>query len=219
MITRFSLGILFAVLVAASRPTTHGGANDLLVVGVRLGDGRLVLGMPEGRARDAYERLLRSPAKDALLQGTTVYAPAPAEPEPGERIVELVYYGHRSRAGRAPVVFTAPSGTDLPGSKEAREAARELSGMPGPVTAAAAKVLLKTEDVASYRDALEALASVQADAASAEAIGMAFDASAPVERRIVAVRILKTLGGAKNYPKEFARLAADPSEHVREAAR
>ena len=62
MVTRFSLGILFAVLVAASSPSNAGGANDLLAVGVRMADGHVVLGMPEGKARDAYERLLRSPA-------------------------------------------------------------------------------------------------------------------------------------------------------------
>src|SRR5688572_24317084 len=113
MMERFALGILFAVLAAASRPSTTGGAHDLLAVGVRLEDGRLVLGMPEGRARDAYERLLRSPAKDDLLKGTTIHAPAPADAGPGPRIAEFVFYGHRSRAGRAAVAFTAPAGGDL----------------------------------------------------------------------------------------------------------
>lgn len=226
MMARFSLGILFAVLVAASRPSATGGAHDLLAVGVRLEstvDGRpvrrLVLGMPEGKARDAYERLLRSPAKDALLQGTTVYAPAPKEAGSGDRIVEYVYYGHLSRAGRSPVVFTAPAGGALPGASEAYEAARELSVMPGPVTAAAARVLLDSGDLDSYRDALEALSAVQADAASAEAIRTALDAAAPVERRIVAIRVLRDLGGAKTYPDAFRKLAADSSELVRDAAK
>ena len=219
MMARFSLGILFAVLVAASRPSTTGGAHDLLAVGVRLEDGRLILGMPEGKARDAYERLLRSPAKDALLQGTTVYAPSPKEADAGPRIVEYVYYGHMSRAGRAPVVFTAPADGVLPGAAEAYEAARELSVMPGPVTAAAARVLLNSEDLDSYRDALEALAAVQADAASAEASRTALDAAAPAGRRIVAIRVLRALGGAKAYPDAFRKLAADSSELVRDAAK
>jgi len=219
MMARFSLGILFAVLVAASRPSNHGGANDLLAVGVRLEDGRLVMGMPEGKAREAYETLLRSPAKDALLQGTTVYAPAPAEPGKGPRIVEFVYYGHLSRAGRSPVVFDGPVGAALPGAAEAYEAARDLAGMPGPVTAAAARVLLASEDLGAYRDALHALAAVQADAASAEAVRTSLDAAAPAERRIAAIRVLKDLGGARAYPDVFRKLAADGSDLVRDAAK
>jgi hypothetical protein len=220
MIARFSLAILFAALVATSRPSTSGGANDLLAVGVRLADGRLVLATPEGEAREAYELLLRSSAKDALLQGTTVYAPAPAaEPAELPGIVELVYYGHRSRVGRAPVVFTARDGRSLPGGAEAYAAARDLSRLPSAVTASAARVLLSTDDDAAYRDALEALAAVQSDAAASEARSTALDASAPVNRRIVAIRALKKAGGANAFPDVFAKLDADPLDFVRDAAR
>jgi hypothetical protein len=228
MLARLSLGILFAVLVAASRPTASGGAHDLLAVGVRVEetgpDGkvatRLVLGVPEGKALAAYESLIRSPAKDALLQGTTVYAPAPEKPLEGRRIVEFLYYGHGSRAGRSPVVFTAAPEASLPGAAEAYAAAVELSSMPGPVTAAAAKVLLASGDLASYADALEALSAAQADAASAEAVATAADPRASPERRVVAIRALRDrLGGARNYPRLFRDLAADASHLVRDAAK
>ncbi len=220
MMERFALGILFAVLVATSRPSQTGGVHDLLAVGVRLEDGRLVLGMPEGKARDAYERLIRSPAKVALLiEGGRIEAPAPGESGTEPRIAEFVFYGHLSRPGRVSVVFTAPAGGDLPGAKEAWEAARDLAVMPGPVTAAAARVLIESSDLASYRDALGALAAVQADAASAEATKTALDAAAPVDRRLLAIRALRSLGGAKNHPDAFRQLAADPSEAVRDAAK
>jgi len=226
MLPRFSLGILFAVLAAASRPLAMGGTHDLLAVGVRVEetvDGipvrRLALGMPVGRALGAYEKLLRSSGRAALVQGTTVYAPAPADPGPDPRVVEVIYYGHGSRAGRAPVVFTAPAGPGLPGAAEAREAGRELARLPGPVTAAAARVLLRTGDVEAYREALEALAGVEADAASAEARSTAADDAAPVLRRIVAIGILRRLGGATLHPDLFRRLAADPDPAIAGAAK
>jgi len=226
MLARFSLGILFAVLVAASRPASEGGARDLLAVGVRyetVENGktvrRLALGVPDGKAREAYERLIRSRVRDDLLRGNTVFAPAPKEGDAGPRILEFVYYGHGSRAGRAPIAFTAPADGDLPGGPEAFAAAREIAGLPGPVTAAAARVLVESEDLASYRDALEALAGVQPDFAVAEAVRTARDVTAPVARRLIAVRALKSLGGAKVHPAAFAGLALDPNEEVRAAAK
>lgn len=224
MLARFSLAILFAVLVAASRPLATGGRHDLMAVGVRVEetvDGkpvqRLSLGMPGGAVLEAYETLLRSPASQALVQGTTVYAPAPGE-GPGPRIVELVYYGRGSRAGRSPVVFSGKAAAEIPGAAEAYAAARSLASLPGPVTSAAARVLLRTTDDAAYRDALEALAAVQADAASGECLRTAKDREAPVTRRILAVQALKRLGGPRIYPDDFRSLAEDPDPMVRDAA-
>jgi hypothetical protein len=227
MLSRFSLAFLFAVLVATSRPIATGGARDLLAVGVLVEEtveGKptrriAALGMPEGAAREAYETLLRTAAGEALFLGTTVYAPAQGEPGPEPRIVGLVYYGSGSRAGRAPVVFTGPREVALPGAAEAWKVAQSLGAAPGPVTAAAAKVLLGTEDLASYRDALEALSTVEADAASAEAVGTAADASAPLPRRVVAIQVLKRMGGARLYPALFRRLAQDPEAVIRDAAK
>jgi hypothetical protein len=226
MLPRFALAVLFAVIASVSAPRIAGGSRDLLAVGAtveRVSDGarRTVLGVPEGAAREAYEDLLRSSAREALLQGTTVYAPAPAEPETDWRVIEVVYYGTGSRAGRAPVVFTAPPGTDLPGAARARAAARHLASLPSTVTAAAARVLLGTEDVAAYADALGILASISPDAAAAEARRAATDASLPPERRIAAVRALRTeaLGGAAAFPEVFRALAADPDPQVKGAAK
>lgn len=227
MFSRFSIAILFAVLVAASRPVVTGGAHDLLAVGVVVEetvDGKTVqripaLGMPEGAARSAYESLLRTPAREALVLGTTVRAPAREEPGPGPRIVGLVFYGSASRAGRAPVMFTGPGDASLPGAAEAWRVAEALRGAPGPVTAAAAKVLLATEDVDAYRDALEALLSVEADAASAECLRTAVDPAAPLPRRLVAIGVLKEMGGARHHPDTFRALAADPDPAIVQAAR
>lgn len=231
MLPRFSLAILFAVLVAAARPLPRGGAHDLLAVGVRVErslDGgtveRLVLATPAEDSIRAYDALLRTPARQALLQGTTVHtAPGEGPPPEGVRIRELVYYGHRTRAGRAPVAFTGDAAGAAAGSAEAWEVARGLASLPDTVTAAAARVLLRSPDDAAFRDALEALAGVRADLASTEALAVALapsgEGATSTVRRVVAVRALKSLGGAAVYPEAFRRLAEDPDALVREAAR
>ncbi len=242
MFARFSLAILFAVLVAVSRPTPSGGAHDLFAVGVRVDTGkrtdrgevieRLVLATPDREAVHVYDLLLESPARPSLLQGSTVHATAPAaesdpsrlEADRGPRILELVFYGHRSRAGRAPVVFTGGSGDPLPGSAEAWRLARGIAALPGSVTAAAARVLLHSPDDAAFGDALEALADVRADVASAEARAAALPAPGgpPVSsvRRVMAVMVLKRkLGGAAIYPEEFRKLAECDDPLVSRAAR
>jgi hypothetical protein len=68
-------------------------------------------------------------------------------------------------------------------------------------------------------EALQALAAVDAVGASAEARAAAFDAKAPTPRRVAAIRVLKTLGGARAHPEEFRRLASDPDPLVGEAAK
>ena len=244
MLARFSLGILFAVLVAASRPVPTGGEHDLFAVGVgvqRIVHGkpevdekgnpveRFILAAPDREAVRAYDALMRSPARGALLQGTTVRAAAGKveadasrpEAEGGARILELVYYGHRSRAGRAPIVFTASPAEAPAGSAEAWEVARSIAALPDMVTAATARVLLRSPDDASFRDALEALAEVRADVASSEALAVALapagDESADSYRRLVAEKVLRRLGGPAVYPEAFRKLAEEA--RVRQAAR
>lgn len=227
MFSRFSLAILLAVLAAASKPLATGGTHDLLAFGVVVeetgADGkpvrRLALGMPEGDAKAAYEELLHTSARAALVQGTTVYAPAPAQEKEGPRVVEVIYYGHASRAGRAPVAFVDKPGAELPGATRAHEAGRGLARLPSTVTAAAARVLLRTHHVEAYAEALDALARVEADAASAEARVAAVDASAPIPRRIVAIRTLARLGGAAAHPEVYRRIAGDPEPAIRDAAK
>jgi hypothetical protein len=225
MLSRFSLAILLAVLAAASKPLATGGTHDLLAFGAVVEetvDGkpvrRLCLGVPEGEARRAYEDLLRSSARAALVQGTTVYAAAKESNSEGARVVEVIFYGHGSRAGRAPVVFQE-SATPLPGADRALGAARELASLPGTVTAAAARVLLHTEDVEAYREALEALSRVAADTASAEARATALDPKAPVLRRVVAAKALAKLGGAAVHGDVYGKLAADPEPLIQDSVK
>ncbi len=233
---RFALGILLAAVVAFSRPVATGGAHDLLAVGVVVeevidvvaeqapeqGPGKgmerktekktvtwTVLSVPTREAVEAFDALLRTQARAALLQGSGVHAPAPSGDAGSPRIVELVFYGVRSRDGRSPVRF---DGTEpLPGSEGAWRAAQALAKAPAPVTASAARVLLGSRDVEAVRDALEALAAVRADVAVTEALAVAEDAARPPECRIVAIRVLKSkpLGGKARAPEAFRRLAAD----------
>jgi hypothetical protein len=116
----------------------------------------------------------------------------------------------------------APAAT-VPGSLEALEAARDLASLPSSVTAAAALDLLRSPDDGAFRDALEALASVQADAAAGVARRTALPAPGeripPAARRVIAVKTLRALGGAAVFPGEFRKLAGDPDPLVAEAAK
>lgn len=231
MFSRFSLAIILAVLAAASKPLATGGTHDLLAFGVvveEVVDGkpvrRLCLGVPEGEARKAYEDLLQTSARAALVQGTTVHADVPAQDSQQPRVVEVIYYGRGSRSGRAPVKFREssfgePEIPTLPGAERALEAGRELASLPGTVTAAAARVLLRTEDVEAYREALDALCRVAADTASAEARATALDPKAPTLRRVVAARTLGKLGGAAVHGYVYGKLAADPEPLIRDAVK
>jgi len=229
MIARFSLAALFAVLVAASRPAVTGGDHDLLAVGVRFeqagGKGiatRTVLVAPTDESLEVYRGILGTGARAALLQGTTVFAPTPADQAGGpRRIVELVYYGRRSRPGRAPVVFGGPAADTDPALAAAHAVARELAALPPTVTEAGARLLLQTGDDAAFRDALEALAEVKADAASgaARAAALAGGPGTSVARRVYAVQVLNRLGGARSFPDDYRRLRADDDPLVRDAAK
>ena len=234
---RFALAILFAVLVAASRPVPSGGVHDLLAVGVVTQEvigGRTVghsyLSPPTQDAVDAYNVLLRSPAREALVQGTGVHAfrPASATPiegaNPGQsdkdsppRILWLRFYGTRSRTGGANVLFDGTK--PLEGSDQAWKLAEAVSHVSPAVTAAAARVLLSSEDDDAVGDALYSLATSRPDVATAEAMRIALDATLPASRRVVAIGVHKSLGGAKNAPAEYARLAADADPLVAAAAK
>jgi hypothetical protein len=222
MLDRCALALMLAVVAAASRPRASGGAHDLLAVGAvveETRDGRverrLVLGMPEGAAREAYEAILRGPAARAVVQGTAVAVPA--RPATGRvKVIEVRFYGRGSRAGRAAVTYDAAAGVaDLPGADALHDAAAVLAGLPGPVTGAAARVLLRTDDVAAYADALEALAAVDAGAAAAEALRTAADESLAPARRTTALRTLQSLGGRKAFGEAFERAAASVDAALR----
>jgi hypothetical protein len=231
MLARFSLGVIFAVLVAASRPVATGGDHDLLAVGVRWEEtvrGRVVPGLtvvaPTAESLAAHRAILGTSARQALVQGSGVFASAPASSAgDARRIRELVYYGVRSRPARAPVSFGEPAGEgEVPAAFAAvHGAARAIAALPPTVTAAGASILLDSPDDLAFRDALEALLQVKADAASAAALGAALAAGsggASTGRRLISIRVLNRLGGERAYPEAFRRLRGDEDPLVREAA-
>jgi hypothetical protein len=213
VLDRFALALMLAVVAAASRPRAAGGTHDLLAVGVvveetREGrtERRFVLGMPEGAAKEAYETFLRGPAARALVQGSPVAVPA--RPASGNvKVVEVLFYGRASRAGRASIAFAAAGATELDGADALHDAAAALAALPPTVTGAAARVLLRSEDTAAYADALEVLASVHAGSAAAEAMRTASDEAAAPARRTVALKVLQGLGGRKAFGEPFERAA------------
>jgi hypothetical protein len=226
MLERFSIAAIFAVLVAASRPVVTGGDHDLLAVGVRTEEVvggkpvvRTVISAPTEATLDAFNGILHTRARAALLQGTTVFAPTPAD-RAGDprRVVELVFYGVRSRPGRAPIAFGEAKDAPDPALAAAHAAARHLASLPPTVTEAGARLLLRSPDDSAFRDGLEALAAVKADAASGAARGTAFS-GASTARRVYAIQVLRRLGGAAAYPEEFRRLRASDDALVREAAK
>lgn len=218
--TRFALAGVFAVLVAASRPVATGGAHDFIAVGAVVADAtapggtRLHLAAPTAETIAAYDALLRTPARAALLQGTTVHAGAPGA---GDAPLALVFYGHRSRAGKAVVSFTGDQ--PLAATGTALEAARTVASLTPAVTATAARVLLESPDTGALADALETLAVVRADVAAAEALRIAGDGRGDTTRRLIAVKTLRALGGPAQFPGAFARLAADADPAIAAAAR
>jgi hypothetical protein len=239
MLIRFSFAILFAVLVAASRPVASGGDHEILAVGVRWEETieverggrvekvtkpRLSIATPTADALAAHRAILKTSARAALLQGSTVFATTPAEAPPGPRILELVYYGtgRHSRAGRAPVAFGGTAAAAPAAFVAAHEAARAIAALPSSVTEAGARILLQSPDDLSFRDALEALLGVKADAASAAALRTALSSGpggASRERRVLAVQVLRDhLGGAAAYPAAFRTLRASDDPVVAEAA-
>jgi hypothetical protein len=244
MVIRFSLAILFAVIVAASRPVATGGDHDILAVGVRWEetvrtpkvetvDGRTVetftervvprlsIVAPTEEALEAHRRILATSARQALVQGSTVFAAHPADaPAGGPRIRELVYYGVRSRPARSPVAFGETSAEVPEAFRAAHEAALSIAALPSTVTGAGARLLLASPDDLAYRDALEALVQVKADAASAAALDTALSSGprgASTGRRVISIRVLNRLGGDRAYPEAFRRLRGDDDPLVREA--
>jgi len=233
MFARFSLAILVAVVVAAGRPEAAGGTHDLVAVGARFeipsedGPGILTtLTVPTKEAIGAYRLLLRSEGRAALLQGSTVYAALPAGETAttpnGARIVEVVFYGRRSRTARSAVVFTDPSVTALSGAAETLALARTLAAVPPSVTTAAGRVLAaETGDDLVFGESLEILIASSPEAASSEALKVlalhGAEGTSLSTRRIQAAHRLKALGGARVYPDLFRRLAEDADPLVRAA--
>lgn len=227
MIARFSIAAIFAVLVAASRPAVTGGDHDLLAVGVRTEEtvggkvvARTVITAPTDDAIAAYRGILHTGARAALLQGTTVFAPTPADraADP-RRVVELVFYGIRSRPGRAPVAFGEIAEKPDPALAGAHAAARALADLPPSVTEAGARLLLQSDDDTAFRDGLDALAAAKADAASGAARTAALASGTSSARRVYAIQVLQRLGGARAYPDVWIRLRASDDPLVREAAK
>jgi hypothetical protein len=227
MIARFSIAAIFAVLVAASRPAVTGGDHDLLAVGVRTEEtvggkvvARTVIAAPTDEAIAAYRAILHTGARAALLQGTTVFGPTPADrAQDPQRVVELVFYGVRSRAGRAPIAFGEIAEKPDPALAGAHAAARSLAALPPTVTEAGARLLLQSDDDAAFRDGLEALAAAKADAASGAARAAALAEGASSARRVYAIQVLERLGGSRAYQAEWVRLRASADPLVREAAK
>jgi len=228
MLIRFSLAALFAVLVAASRPHASGGDHDLLAVGVRWEEEvggrrvtRLSVAAPTRAALEAHRAILRTSAREALLQGSGVFASTPAGAGGGRHVLEMVYYGVRSRAGRSPVAFGDPAEGVPAAFAAAHGAALDIAALPPTVSEAGARLLLATDDDLAFRDALDALIEARADAASAAAltaIRSAGPGSASPSRRLLAVQALKRLGGAAAYPEDFRRLRQSDDPDIRAAA-
>ncbi|MCK6480388.1 MAG: hypothetical protein L6R43_09615 [Planctomycetes bacterium] len=222
---RFSLAILFAVLVAASRPVATGGHHDFLAVGVVVEkegaagpQRRLVLSIPTPESLAAFDALLRTGSRTDLLRGEPIEAgPPPADPATGEVVRELVYYGRGTRAGRAPLRFEGSS--TLGADSGAGAAALGIARLTPAVTAASARVLLGSEDHRALADALDALVAVRSDVAAAEALAIAGDRSKDAARRVLAVRALWRLGGPAAHREAFEALVADPDAHVAEEAK
>ena len=222
---RFSLAILFAVLAVASRPVATGGHHDFLAVGVVVAatgpDGRpeerVILSVPTPETLAVYDALLESEARAAILQGAAVHAGPLAAGEKDPVVKELVFYGLRSRAGRAAVSFDGES--DLSARTGAGKAALALAALPDPVTTAAARVLLSSDDGGALADALKELVRTRTEIAASEARALAADRSRDPAVRLMAIRTLKGLGGANLYPDLFRDLAADPEPAVAAAAK
>jgi hypothetical protein len=225
MPVRFTLVVIFAVLAAASRPVATGGEHDLLAVGVVLEADqgaktatRTILSMPDEVSLKAYEAILRSPSGPDLVKKTVVHFTRPVQST--LKVRELVFYGRRSRAGCARIMFTPDRADPAPGATQALEAARVLATGTDSGTAAAARVVLhETSDDVAFGEALRALAAVDAIGASGEARSASANRALSAPRRVEAIRVLQSLGGAKAHPEEFRALAADPDPLVSDAAK
>ncbi|MHC4820261.1 MAG: hypothetical protein ACYTDX_00905 [Planctomycetota bacterium] len=236
MFVRATLVFILAVVVAMSRPIATGGDHDLVAVGVRIAGGEnvhLVMSPATDAAKDAYRALLRSSAHDQLLQGTEVHAHLPAEllkSDDGTTLVSLAFYGKGSRAGRAIVTFS-DEGDALDVTVEALEAARPsvdfawtVSSMSSAVSGSAARLVLGAGDPDAMQDAFDVLVKTNPDSASAEAQRIALDQpevpdAATTVRRILAVRVLQSLGGDKVFPMVFEKLRNDRDENVASMAK
>ena len=174
--------------------------------------------MPDHASLKAYEAILRSPSGSDLVKKTVVQFTRPVQST--LKVQELVFYGRRSRAGCARIVFTPDRADPAPGAVQALEAARVIAAGSDSGTAAAARVILhETSDDVAFVDALHVLAAVDAIGASGEARAASGNRALSSPRRIAAIRVLKTLGGAASHPDEFRALAADPDPLVRDAAK
>jgi hypothetical protein len=223
---RATLAILFCVFAAMSAPRATGGHHDLIAFGVLEGGASgetLRLGSLDADALRGFDAMVRSPLGARLLQGPEVVAPFAGETPAGRA---YVFYGRGTRAPRVVVRVRAAAEGEATAAGAAdivRSGARAATATSA-VSAAAARVLLESDDLGSQRDALEVLVRTAPGTASAEAQRLA-SLSNPTQdpvlgqRRVLGVRTLKTLGGAAAWPALFSRLAADPEAVVAEAAR
>jgi hypothetical protein len=229
---RATLAILLCVFAAMARPETTGGHHDLLAFGVLVDDRRggeeLRLAPLDAEALAGFDAMVRSPLGPALLQGPEVVAACglvPSRPGETEPVVGVVYFGRATRSPRVTVRFrpaAEPDGSS-PGFPAMLHAAYRAAAAPPAVSAAAARTLLRSDDLASLRDAFAVLERCAPATAAVEAQRLAGTANplhdGPLShRRELAVRVLRRLGGRAVWPALFTRLAEDGDAPVAAAA-
>jgi hypothetical protein len=237
MLIRFSMAALIAVLVAMGRPVPTGGDHDLLAVGVVVeqdGKSRTFMTVPTEEALHAYHLLLESPARNHLVHGGIRSLPVPeselttlatsAGGNAGARVIEISFFGKRSRSDTSTIVFgDAVPDADAPrGMAETVRVARAVASLPASASSAAAQTVLRVADETAFTFALRTLQQsdplVAASVARATALPP-HGIPVPVERRVLAISVLKALGGRAVFPAEFRALEQDFEPLVRGAAR